>query len=175
MTETAARIEPAESRDAMPVSPHVRATDRGSPLRAFALAILFAPICCYWAQEQCGDRFFSLMVPPVVLTLLLVSVNVLLRRFAPRVALREGELVLFFAMQAVVCAMASEWMDVIQPYIYSYAVFTDRDTRYKDKMLPYLSGWLFFKSDAGLKDFAGGGERFPYFLSHLGIWWPKIW
>src|SRR5437016_10295903 len=91
--------------------------------RGVALGLLFAPICCYWAQDQGVDRIFSLMVPPVVLTLLLVAVNVLLRRFAPRVALREGELVLFFAMQAVVCAMASEWMDVIQPYTYSYAVF----------------------------------------------------
>ncbi len=150
-------------------SPH-----RFSPVRSIALSLIFAPLCCYWAQDQGVDRIFSLMVPPVVLTLILVALNVPLRRSFPRLALSEGDLVVFFAMQAVMCAMASEWMDVISPYIYSYAAYADRNARYKDHILPYISSWLFFTNDSQLKDFVVGGKPFSYFWSHLSIWWPKI-
>src|ERR1051326_3721368 len=66
--------------------------------RAIALGLLFAPLCSYWAGDQGVDVIFSLMVPPVVLTLILVAVNVPLRRYVPRIALTEGELILFYGM-----------------------------------------------------------------------------
>jgi hypothetical protein len=77
-------------------------------------------------------------------------------------------------MQAVICAMASEWMDVINPLIYTYALFADRNPRYGEKILPYVSDWLFFRSADGLEGFATGGKPFAYFWAHLPIWWPKI-
>ena len=145
----------------------------GVPLRAIVLSLLLAPLCCYWAQDQGGDRIFSLMVPPVILTLALVLVNIPLRLRLPRWALTQGELVVFYGMQAVMCAMASEWIDVIHPYIYSYGIFHQRDTQYY--VLPYLSDWLFFKTDHGpLAGFNTGGKTAAYFWAHLGPWWPKI-
>ena len=119
----------------------------GLPLRAVFLSLLFAPLCCYWAQAQAVDRIFSLMVPPVVLTLLLVAANVPLRRIAPRFALTQAELIVFYGMQAVMCAMASEWVDAVHPYIYSYGIFHHADTQFY--VVPYLSDWLFFKTDKG--------------------------
>jgi hypothetical protein len=150
-----------------------RKTSGLSP-RIVLLSLLVAPACCFWAQDNGISRIFSLMVPPVVLTLVLIGANVVLRRFTPRFAFTETELIVFYAMQTVICAMASEWMDVISPYIHTYGVFADRDQRYKTKVLPYISEWLFFTSDEGLKDFATGGKPLRYMLSSLGIWWPKI-
>src|SRR5512142_2639032 len=74
------------------------------------------------------------------------------------------------------CAMASEWMDVINPYIYSYAVFASRNDAYKTHVLAFVSHYLFFTLDdvPKLKDFAAGGKPFWYFWLHLGMWWPKI-
>ena len=113
------------------------------------------------------------MVPPVILTLLLVAVNVPLRRLAPRFALTQAEMIVFYGMQAVMCAMASEWVDVIHPYIYSYGIFHHADTQFY--VVPYLSDWLFFKTDKGpLEGFNYGGKSTAYFLAHLGPWWPKI-
>jgi hypothetical protein len=143
------------------------------PVRAILLSLLLAPFCCYWAQDQVGDRIFSLMVPPVVLTLLLVLCNVPVRRWVPRLALTEGELVVFYGMQAVMCAMASEWVDQTHPYIYGYGVFAGPNTQYY--VLPYISDWLFFKTDRGpMVGFALGGKSAAYFWAHLGPWWPKI-
>ncbi|MCC6728457.1 MAG: hypothetical protein IT208_03875 [Chthonomonadales bacterium] len=138
------------------------------------LAIVLAPVCCYWAQDQAVDRIFSLMVPPVALTLALIIANVPLRVYARRFALTEADLIVFYAMQAVMCAMASEWMDVIAPYVSTYGLFADRNARYRSKILPYVSDWLFFKDRTQLTDFAAGGKPTWYFLSHLDIWWPKI-
>nr|CAA9282964.1 hypothetical protein AVDCRST_MAG63-3731 [uncultured Armatimonadetes bacterium] len=160
----------------MPVVPDTRrSTTLGWRFaRAVGVSLLLAPVCCFWAQDQAVDRIFSLMVPPVVLTLVLLLVNVPLRRFAPRAAFSEAELVVFYGMQAVICAMASEWMDVINPYIHSYALFADRNPRYETKILPYVSEWLFFKSGEGMEGFLAGGKPFRYFWSQLPLWWPKI-
>lgn len=147
---------------------------RWLPLRAMLLSLLLAPACCYWASADGVGRIFSLMIPPVALTLLMVIVNIPLRLYLPRFALTETELVIFYAMQAIMCAMASEWMDVINPYIHSYGVFAAQDERYRTKVLPYVSDLLFFKSDEGLQDFRVGGKSFGYFLSRLHLWWPKI-
>jgi hypothetical protein len=147
---------------------------RGASARIVLISLLLAPVCCYWAQDQGVDRIFSLMVPPVVLTLALVIANIPLRRFTPRLAFSETELIVFYAMQAVMCAMASEWMDCISPYMYSYGLFKDRNADYGNKILPYVSHWLFFQNDDGLKDFVAGSKPFWYFVSKLPIWWPKI-
>ncbi|MDQ2686443.1 MAG: hypothetical protein M3Y28_01090 [Armatimonadota bacterium] len=140
--------------------------------RAVALGLLAMPLCCFWAQAQPDDRIFSLMVPPLVLLLVLLVLNIFLRRYAPRWALTQGELLVFYGMQTVACAMASEWIDDITPYIYSYGLFPDRDRR--ANVLPYLNHWLFFTSDLGWDDFKTGGKSFDYFWAHLGPWWPKI-
>jgi hypothetical protein len=143
-------------------------------VRAILLSLLFAPLCCYWAQDQVVDRIFSLMVPPVVLTLVIVLANVPLRRISPRWAFSETEIVVFYGMQTVICAMASEWLDFINPYIYSYGLYADQNPRYGRYVLPYVSDWLFFKNDAGLKAFKSGGKTFAVFAAALPLWWPKI-
>jgi hypothetical protein len=114
------------------------------------------------------------MVPPVVLTLLLIVINIPLRLYLPSIALTEGELVLFYSMETVMCVMASEWMDVINPYIYSYGLYADQNPHYQTKVLPYVSHWLFFTSKKGLSGFRDGGHGFSYFAAHIYLWTPKI-
>lgn len=174
------RSEAAELGSAVSSAARAEASASGSlgvrpvPPRALFLSLLLAPLCCYWAQAQAVDRIFSLMVPPIALTLALLLVNVPIRRWLPRFALTQAELVVFYSMQAVICAMASEWMDVVHPYIYSYGLFP-HDTVQR-QVLPYLSDWLFFTNGRdGLDGFVTGGKTFGFFLAHLGPWWPKIW
>src|SRR5579883_1707186 len=143
-----------------------------TPVRAILLGLLIIPFTCYWAQAQVVDRIFSLMIPPVSMTLGLILVNLVIRRFLPKAALTQGELLVFYGMQTVACAMASEWIDFTTPMIYNYGVYGDRATHYY--ILPYLNHWFFFTSDSGLKDFAAGGKSFWHFWHHLPIWTPKI-
>lgn len=143
-------------------------------VRAMLVALVLTPVCCYWAQDQGVDRIFSLMVPPVVLTLLVAVANRLILVRSSRLAMTQGELVIVYAMLTVSCAMASEWMDVIAPYIHSYGLFADRNERYRSKVLPYVSDWLFFKDAKELEAFGAGGKPFRFFVSQLHLWWPKI-
>ena len=143
-------------------------------VRAMFVALMLTPVCCYWSQDQGVDRIFSLMVPPVVLTLLVAIGNRLLRSRSVRLSMSAGELVIVYAMLTVSGAMASEWMDVIAPYIHSYGLFADRNERYRSKVLPYVSDWLFFKDAKELEAFGAGGKPFRFFVSQLHLWWPKI-
>ena len=70
--------------------------------------------------------------------------------------------------------MASEWLDCVTPFIYSYGLYQERNTLYAKKVLPYISNWLFFKTPDQLEDFRVGGRDFAYFVGRLPIWWPKI-
>ncbi len=140
------------------------------------LAFLLAPVTAYWSVDQGVDVIFSLMIPPTVMTLLVALANLLVRRLAPRYALTEGELILFYGMHAVLGAICSEWMSVINPYIHSYALFRSSDTRFDRYINPYTHPWFFIQpQDADkFQDYANGGFGFRYFLTHLYLWWPYI-
>lgn len=77
-------------------------------VRATIVGLLLMPVCCYWAQDQTVDRIFSLMVPPIVLTLIVAVANRIVRMRSVVLAMSEGELVIVYAMLTVGCAMASE-------------------------------------------------------------------
>lgn len=149
---------------------------RRSGVRAIILALLLAPLTAYWSVDQIVDAIFSLMIPPVIMTFLVAVGNLAVRRFAPRAALTEGELILFYAMHTVIAAICAEWMTCINPYIHSYAMFAAQDTRFKDKVLPYAHPWFFVPVDqiAKFTDYRYGGRDFAYFWHHLPLWWVYI-
>jgi len=128
------------------------------------------PLCVYWSSNQGVDRIFSLMVPPVVLTLGFVILNVPLLRYLPRKALDEAELVLIYTMLTVAGAMASEWMDVINPIIHSFGLYAERNPYYKTYILPFIPDWMFLKDADKLRDYGTGGHFLIYFLHKLPLW-----
>lgn len=149
-------------------------TLRGLGPRIIIISALFAPACVWWARDQTVDRIFSLMIPPVVLTLILVACNAPLRRYAPRIALTTAELVLFYAFQAILCAVASEWLDNSFNYSYSYALFGAGDSAVEKGIIPHAPGMLFFLQKDGLETFGGGGRSVAFALSRWQLWLPKI-
>ncbi len=163
-------------------APDARATPlpvRGArwiSVRALLLALLLSPLTAYWTVDQGVDVIFSLMIPPVVMTFAVAMLNLLVRRIAPRIALDEGELIVFFVMHAVIGAICAEWTGVINPTIHSFALFESSDTRFKDKVLPYVGHWLFvpLKDADKYIDYRNGGQDFGHFLTRLPLWWGYI-
>ncbi len=141
-----------------------------------SLALLLAPLTAYWSSDQLVDVIFSLMIPPVIMTLLVAVLNLGARRIAPKLALTEGELIIFYGMQAVVGAISAEWMNVMNPTIHSYALYASSESRFRDLINPYASRWFFIPvADAGkFADYANGGYPFSYFVSRLPLWAPYI-
>ncbi len=140
--------------------------------RAMLLAVLFAPVTAYWTADQLLDTIFSLMVPPVIMTLIVAVINLGVRKISRKHALNEGELLIFFGMHTVMCAICSEWMTVINPYIHSYALFHDENTRFDTYINPNSSPWFFIQRSqaANFLDYKTGGHSFGYFWSHLHLW-----
>jgi hypothetical protein len=145
-------------------------------LRAMLLAFLLAPITVYWTASQVVDVIFSLMIPPVVMTLVVALGNMFVRRIAPRYALTEGELIIFYGMHTVMGALSAEWMTTINPYIHSFALYRSGDSRFDEYINPYTHPWFYVppKDAAKFTDYRNGGHTFGYFLAHLTLWWPYI-
>ena len=144
-------------------------------LRPLLVGVLLTPFCCYWAIDQVVDRIFSLMVPPLAITMLVAALNVPVRKRFPRLALAGPEIMVVYAMLAVACAMSGEWLDTIAPQIYGYAVFQDRNPRMGERVLPYVSDLFFFKDPEPLREFANGGKDFRVFWAALlPLWLPKV-
>ncbi len=144
--------------------------------RAIVLAMLLAPFTAYWTTDQVVDVIFSLMIPPVVMTMLVAICNLGIRRIAPKYALTEGELIIFYAMNTVIGTMCAEWMGIVNPQIYSYALFAKNNTNYQTQMLPYLSKFFVIpeKNAYLYHDFKHGGYNVFYSLAHLDLWWRYI-
>ena len=134
-------------------------------LRATLLAFLLAPLTAYWSIDQGVDVIFSLMVPPVVMTLLIAVINLFVRRIAPKYALTEGELIIFYGMHTVIGAICAEWMMVINPYIHSYALYRSNNSRYDQYILPHAHPWFFIPPQDADKytDYRNGGFPSPTF------------
>ncbi len=145
--------------------------------RAVILAFLLAPLTAWWSVDQTVDIIFSLLIPPTVMTMLIAAINLLvIRRIAPKFALTEGELLIFYAMHAIISALCGEWMWAIQPYIYSYGLYADGDSRFSRYILPHAHPWFFVpRENAPLfKDFAAGGVAAAAIPSKLPLWFPYI-
>jgi hypothetical protein len=134
------------------------------------LGILLLPLCVYWSQDQTIDRIFSLMVPPLAITMLVAALNAPLRKKLPKLALSGPELGVLYAMLATACAMAGEWMDMLAPQVYGFAIYAQNNPRF-ERILPFLSDWFFFKDPKVLNDFAQGREEF--FIRQIPLWLPK--
>ena len=143
-------------------------------LRTLFLGVLLTPFVCFWSQDQGIDRIFSLMVPPVAITMVIAILNAPFRSRFPRFALNGADLMVLYAMLATACAMSAEWMDMIPPQVYGFAAYQEQNGHFKTRVLPYVSEWLFFTDPEPLKDFRDGGKTFAVFWAALPMWLPKI-
>jgi hypothetical protein len=134
------------------------------------ISLLLIPFVSYWAADQGVDVILSLMVPPVSCVLFLLLLNWPVKRWAPRAALHEGELVLVYAMVSVACAIAGEWAANITPLMYSYAIFADPNNRFETIIQPYVSPLFFILDKKSIPGFLEGGHSLHYMLRYLGPW-----
>lgn len=153
-----------------PLAVSSRGRRKGVSWRAILVAILLIPFSAYWAADEGVDIIFSLMVPPIAFAILLLIVNLFLRRYAPKVAFTEVELVVIYGMLQVATAISGEWVGNIQPLIPSYALFADPNNKFDTLILPNVPGWLFIKEAKLVEAYRQGGHSFRYFLSHLDPW-----
>ncbi len=117
---------------------------------------------------------FSLLVAPVATVIVLVLLNAPLRRWAPKLALNQADLIIIFSLTAVAAAVSQEWSGVMFPSIHELAFEKESSNIAKDYFVKELPSWLVITDKATVEDMVGGGKDWIYVLHKMPIFLPRI-
>jgi len=117
---------------------------------------------------------FSLLVAPVATLIVLVLLNAPLRRWLPKLALSQADLIVIFSLTAVAGAVSQEWSGTMFPSIHELAFEKETSTVAKDYFAKELPSWLVITDKAAVEDMMGGGKDWTYVLQKMPLFFPRI-
>lgn len=141
--------------------------------RAFLLGVILCAPVCYVAPNAAASSYFSLLAAPVGMLLLLVVLNIPLRRFLPRAALNQADLILIYGITTVAAATGGEWLMNANSAIHFIPYHEAGDPTIKNYFLPHVPDWLALKTLEPVRDMAGGGKDMAYVASKMPLFFPK--
>jgi len=142
--------------------------------RAVLLGFLLCIPVVYAVANQVVSSIFSLMTPPIGALLILVILNAPLRKFLPKLALSQTDLIVCFSIFSVAAAIGGEWVGVQWPSIYAVPFQARSNPVYHDQMLKHLPDWAAMKDLAPIHNMEGGGKDAAFALSKLPMFLPYI-
>jgi len=159
-----------------------QSTRPGVTFRAVILAIILIPINTYFIMANHLKYWSTLpttmsLIYNVVITLaVLTSLNLLVKRFLPRLALRHGELLTIYVMLSISSAIAGhDMMQTVIPVIPNGFWFATPENEWQQLFWRYLPRWLTLDQLSVLQDFYDGDTTF-YTKAYLHAWLrPIIW
>ncbi len=117
--------------------------------RSIAIGLLLIPINCYWityielVQYSAQPTIVSLIFTVVFNVLVLIGLNQIFKRFLPRFALSQGELLVIYVMLSVASATAGHSMMEILISTLGHAFwFATPENDWKDLFWRYIPRWL---------------------------------
>ncbi|MCS6777446.1 MAG: DUF6785 family protein [Chloroherpetonaceae bacterium] len=150
--------------------------------RAVLLALILMPLNAHWVICMEVIRYsghpttISLFFNVVFLLTVLLLLNGLLKRLAPRHALAPGELLTIYIMLALGSAIAGhDMIEVLTPILSHAHYFARPENGWANDILPYLPPWLTVSDPRALREFYTGTGSFyqPHNLRAWGI--PVLW
>ena len=147
---------------------------------SIAIGLLLIPINCYWityielVQYSAQPTIVSLIFPVVFNVLVLIGLNQIFKRFLPRLALSQGELLIIYVMLSVASATAGHSMMEILVSTLGHAFwFATPENDWKDLFWRYIPRWLAVAD----KDVLSGyyeGDSTLYTKQHLLGWLTPV-
>ena len=147
---------------------------------SIAIGLLLIPINCYWityielVQYSAQPTIVSLIFTVVFNVLVLIGLNRILKRFLPRLALSQGELLVIYVMLSVASATAGHSMMEILVSTLGHAFwFATPENDWKDLFWRYIPRWLAVTD----KDVLSGyyeGDTTLYTKQHLLGWLTPV-
>ena len=117
--------------------------------RSIAIGLILIPINCYWityielVQYSAQPTIVSLIFTVVFNVLVLMGFNQIFKRFLPRLALSQGELLVIYVMLSVASATAGHSMMEILVSTLGHAFwFATPENDWKDLFWRYIPSWL---------------------------------
>ena len=136
--------------EASPPPPeHLPPTPRpaGVSVRAVGLGMLLIPLLIFWLEYTeivaSGPDLAAMSLPMIVLfaLLVLVGINLIIKRLRPRAALTQGELLTVYAMNAVAVPIGGiGMMQFLTPELVGWQHFATRENHW-DTWQHYLPAW----------------------------------
>ena len=148
--------------------------------RSIAIGLVLIPINCYWityielVQYSAQPTIVSLIFTVVFNVLVLIGFNQILKRFLPRLALSQGELLIIYVMLSVASATAGHSMMEILVSTLGHAFwFATPENDWKDLFWRYIPGWLAV-ADKGVLSGYYDGDSTLYTTRHLLGWLTPV-
>ncbi|MGQ9880365.1 MAG: DUF6785 family protein [Armatimonadota bacterium] len=147
----------------------------GVSLRAVLLGSLLIPVNVYWVIVA-ELRWYAvltlnpLFVTPVFHLFVLVLLNALLRRFAPRLVFTSAEFVVIYIMLVMSCTIATHDFIINLISLMGWARwFATPTNRWEDTLFPHLPRWLLVWDKDLLEGYFQGNSTF-YRLDVVRMW-----
>ncbi len=148
--------------------------------RSIAIGLVLIPVNCYWityielVQYSAQPTIVSLIFTVVFNVLVLIGFNRIFKRFLPRLALSQGELLVIYVMLSVASATAGHSMMEILVSTLGHAFwFATTENDWKDLFWRYIPGWLAV-ADKGVLSGYYDGDSTLYTTRHLLGWLTPV-
>lgn len=155
----------------------------GVSLRAVLIGLLLIPFHVYWITVfevrwySLDSTSLPLMITPVFLLFCVVLANLLFRRFSPKKALLQGELLTIYIMLVISGVFASH--DMLQNLFGAIGhpvriASTRPESRWPELFFRYIPWHLFIRDESALKAFYEGNSSYLlYWRAWVGplFWW----
>ena len=148
--------------------------------RSIAIGLVLIPVNCYWityielVQYSAQPTIVSLIFTVVFNVLVLIGLNQILKRFLPRLALSQGELLVIYVMLSVASATAGHSMMEILVSTLGHAFwFATPENDWKDLFWRYIPSWLAV-SDKGVLSGYYEGDSTLHTKQHLLGWLTPV-
>ena len=148
---------------------------QGVTLRSLVIGLILIPPNCYWVVQSeavWGTTYITLvsLFFNVTFTLLiLVGLNALFKRLAPRAALKQGELLTIYIMVCLGSSLAGN--NFLENLVISLGHgfwFATPENEWSELFFRYVPDWMAVKDKASLSGFYEGDST-PVSYTHLTL------
>lgn len=160
------------------VTGQARGSERreGVTWRSLLIATLLIPINAFWLFQMDIIRYsahattVSLFFNVVFIILVLTAANLVVHRFAPRLALCQGELMVIYTMLAIASAICGhDSLEILVPMLTWPFHHATAGNRWEVLFFKYLPKWLMVPDEAATKTFYLGNSTL-FTVEHIRAW-----
>jgi len=169
---------PREAAERPTAGPQPRPARSGITLRVVLVSLVLMPLNCWWVLQM-EIVFYSAQPTTIALyfhviftLLVLLLVNTLLRRWAPRWALERNEFLVLYVMLTIATSLTShDQMEILVPMMAWGTWYASPENRWHELFDRFLPDYMVVKDRAALQGFFEGNSSM--FTSQVLLAWAK--
>ena len=154
----------------------------GVTLKSILIAVILIPINCYWVIEMEVIRYsghpvtISLFFNVIFSLFVVIGANYLLRRFVPRLALAQSELVIVYLMLSIASGITGhDMLEILVPMLGHAFRFATPENEWQQLFVQFLPKWLTVSDPSLLHGYYEG--ELPLYTVETLLGWatPVLW